>query len=154
MFFIILSGLSASFANCQLTSVDSACLTTQFWFSACRRCRCLRCHHCFCHSRCIRLAAPTNAAIIHSAAAILVVHSRCSQPLSAVSVRRRCLCCHLHCYPRAAASSKALVCSHRQPSLLVIAASATTDVLHSAQPPFSTVVAASVRRLPLLVHHQ
>jgi len=26
----------ASFANCQLTSVDSACLKTQFWFSACR----------------------------------------------------------------------------------------------------------------------
>ena len=35
MFFIFPSG-SASFANCQLTSVDSACLNTQFWFSACR----------------------------------------------------------------------------------------------------------------------
>ena len=33
----------------------------------------------------------------------LVVCSHCSLPLSVVSVRRSCLCCHLHCYPRAAA---------------------------------------------------
>ena len=36
MFFIFPSGPSASFANCQLTSVNtSACLNTQFWFTAC-----------------------------------------------------------------------------------------------------------------------
>ena len=87
VFFIFPSGPSASFANCQLTSVDSACLKTQFWFSACRRCRCLRrrrrlrhhhrLRHCFRRSRCICLAASTDAAIIHSTAAILVVRSRC-----------------------------------------------------------------------------
>ena len=71
--FIFPSGPSASFANCQLTSVDSACLNTQFWFTACR------CRHRrrFRRSRCIGLAASTDAAIIHSTAAILVVRSRC-----------------------------------------------------------------------------
>ncbi len=101
MFFIFPSGPSASFVNCQLTSVDSACLNTQSWFTACRRRH--RFHRRFHCSRCIRLAASTDAAIIQSAAAILVVRSRCSQSLSAVSVCRRCHCCCLQCYPRTAA---------------------------------------------------
>jgi len=148
VFFIFPSGPSASFANCQQTSVDSACLNTQFWFTACHRRR--RPRHCrFRRSRCFCLAASTDTAIIHSTAAIPVVRSCCLQPLSAVSVRHRCLYCRLHCYPRAAASSEAIVHSHRQPSLLAVAASATTDVLHSAQPPFSTFAAASVHPLPL-----
>jgi hypothetical protein len=54
-FFIFSSGPSASFANCKLTSVDSACLNTQFWFIAC--CRRRRRRHCIRRSRFIRLAA-------------------------------------------------------------------------------------------------
>ena len=124
MFFIFPSGPSASFANCQLTSVDSACLKTQFWFSACRRRRCLHRHRrrlrcCFCCSSCIRLAASTDAAIIHSAAAILVIRSRCSQPLSAVSVRLHCLCCRLHCYP-CDATIVIQSCHPQPPSAIVV----------------------------------
>ena len=89
------------------TEFNIACLKTQFWFSACCRCRCLRhrrhLRHCFRCSCCIRLAASTDAAIIHSTVAILVVRSRCLKPLSAVSVRRGCLCCRLHCNPHATA---------------------------------------------------
>ena len=125
MFFIFPSGPSASFTNCQLTSVDSACLKTQFWFSTCRCRPCLRRRrrrrrhrHCFRRSRCIRLAVSTDAAIVHSAAAILVIRSCCSQPLSAVSVRRCCLCCCLHCYPRAAAV--VIQSRHPQPPSAVI----------------------------------
>ena len=101
-----------SFANCQLMSVDSCnwhllptnCLSQHtFWFSTCRRRRCL-CRsrrRCFCRRRCIRRAASANATIIHSAAAILVIRSCCLQPprLSTVSVSHCCLCCRLHCYP-------------------------------------------------------
>jgi hypothetical protein len=60
----------------------TACLNShQFSFFACRR----RCRRCLRRRRCIRLAASATAAIIHSAAAILVVRSRRSQPLSAVT---------------------------------------------------------------------
>ena len=129
VFFIFPSGPSASFANCQLTTVDSACLKTQFWFSACRHRRCLRRRRrrrrlrcCFRRSRCIRLAAPsTDAAIIHSAAVILVVRSCCLQPLSAVSVRCRCLCAtafviqSLHLQPPSAVVvSHCCHCHHRR----------------------------------------
>jgi len=164
VFFIFLSCPSASFANCQLTSVDSAtgayhpltnCLSQHtFWFSVCRQRHCLRrrrrrrrrCRHlrhrcrCYirllftapppslsstaavrshcqqslsaiavssaCRRRCclrrsgncvrrchfIRLAASAAVAIIYSAAAILVVRSRCLQPPSATIVSRCCLC--------------------------------------------------------------
>ena len=98
MFFIFSSGPSASFANCQLTSVDSACLNTQFWFTACRRRSCLRppppLHP-------LPLLPPQP---LHPPCCLrLVVCSRCLLPLSVVTVRHRCLCCRLHCYPRAAA---------------------------------------------------
>ena len=150
VFFIFPSGPSASFANCQLTSVDRVCLNTQFWFTACLR----RC--------CLRPPPPLNPPPplppqpLHTPCCLpLIVRSRCLLPLSVVSDRRRCLCCHLHCYPRATA----VVIRSRRPQpppsaiVLVVAASTTTDVLHSAQPPFSTVAAASVHCLPLLVYH-
>jgi len=138
VFFIFPSGPSASFANCQLTSVDSACLKTQFWFSACRRRRCLRRHRrrlrcCFCCSSCIRLAASTDAAIIHSAAAILVVRRCCSQPLSAVSVCRHCLCCRLHCYPRATAV--VVRSCHPQPSSAVVVSRCCLSLSHHQRSP-------------------
>ena len=102
VFFIFPSGPSASFVNCQLTSVDSACLNTQFWFTACR------------HRRLLHPPPPLSAAAASAAAAsataaasALLPTARHTQPpfalLSVVSVRRCCLCCRLHCYPRAAA---------------------------------------------------
>jgi hypothetical protein len=97
MFFIFPSGPSASFANCQLTSVDSACLNTQFWFTACLRRRRL------CPPPPLHPPPPLPPQPLHPPCCLpLVVRSRCSLPLSVVSVRRRCLCCRLHCYPRAA----------------------------------------------------
>ena len=110
-------------ANCQLTSVDSACLNTLFWFTACRHRRC-------CPPLPLHPPLPLPPQPLHLPCCLpLVICSCCSLPLSIVSVCCRCLCCCLHCYPRAAA----IIIQSRRP-----------------QPPPSAVVVSRC----CLCHHQ
>jgi hypothetical protein len=124
-FFIFSSGPSASFANCKLTSVDSACLNTQFWFIACRR------------RRRRRPPPPLHPPQpLHSPCCLqLVVRSCCLLPLSIVSVRRRCLCCRLHCYPRATAVVIRSRRPHPLPSAVVVSRCCLRHHRHSPQCP-------------------
>ena len=182
MFFIFPSGPSASFANCQLTSVDSCnwrLPPTHSQHAVLVFCLLppllpppppppllppslllppppLPVPCCLHRAACAKLPPPTPSLSTvsppssSSAATVCSPHD-CLQSLSAPDVSAAA---STGIHTLSSLSSQALVHSHRQPLLSVVAASATTNVLHSAQPLFSTVAAVSVRRLPLLVYHQ
>ncbi len=159
MFFIFPSGPSASFANRQLTSVDSCnwhlpptnCLSQHaVLVSACRRRRCLRSPPALHPPCCLRRRRhyPQRCHPRHPQPPFAATVSCLCQPTLSLLLPPLLSTRPRHCCPKP--SSTATVSCRCQSLLPTPPPTFST----ARQPSFSTVPAASVRRLPRLVYHQ